>query len=273
MRLPSFGSWGRGTIEGWAEAAARLDTLLALPAGQAGEMQDRFGRVLIPTEGPGRPVGGDQAARLVEIPWDDWLERSNAIRSESPATLVCVRIPLTAKTAGEAVRMVESGISVVHLEGTHDGRMQDAHGIFLKDGILMVHRELIKRGLRDECTLLAGGGISMAEHVAKAILCGADAVFVDFAILVALECRMCRRCAVGLPCPVKIGEAESGWVADRVVNLFGAWHSQLLEVMGAMGIRDARRMRGETGRAMFFEDLDRSVFGAMGVVKEGYEIE
>ena len=25
----------------------------------------------------------------------------------------------------------------------------------------------------------------------------------------------------------------------------GAWHSQILEMMGAMGIREARRLRGE----------------------------
>ena len=37
----------------------------------------------------------------------------------------------------------------------------------------------------------------------------------------------------------------------------GAWHSQLLEVLGAMGIREVRRLRGETGRGMFFEDLER----------------
>ena len=113
----------------------------------------------------------------------------------------------------------------------------------------------------------------MAEHVAKAVICGADLVQVDFPFLIALECRMCRRCTKGLSCPVKIEEAEPGWVAARVVNLMGAWHNQLLEVMGAMGIRDARRLRGEAGRAMFFEDLDSDIFGSMGEVKEGCELE
>jgi len=58
-----------------------------------------------------------------------------------------------------------------------------------------------------------------------------------------------------------------------VTNLIGAWHNQLLEVMGAMGIRDVRRLRGETGRAMFYEDLDRSTFGSLGTLREGYELE
>jgi hypothetical protein len=30
--------------------------------------------------------------------------------------------------------------------------------------------------------------------------------------------------------------------------------------MGAMGMREARRLRGEMGRAMFFEDLEREIF-------------
>jgi hypothetical protein len=62
-------------------------------------------------------------------------------------------------------------------------------------------------------------------------------------------------------------------VAGRVVNRMGAWHNQLLEVMGAMGIRDVRRLRGETGRAMFFEDLDRAAFQDLGKVQEGWELE
>jgi hypothetical protein len=34
--------------------------------------------------------------------------------------------------------------------------------------------------------------------------------------------------------------------------------------MGAMGMREVRRLRGEMGRAMFFEDLEREVFANMG---------
>lgn len=113
----------------------------------------------------------------------------------------------------------------------------------------------------------------MAEHVAKSIICGADGVMIDFPILIALECRMCRRCTKGLSCPVEIGSAPSSWVASRIINLVGAWQNQLLEMMGAMGIRDVRRLRGEVGRAMFFEELDKATFESMGHVEEGCELE
>jgi hypothetical protein len=52
-------------------------------------------------------------------------------------------------------------------------------------------------------------------------------------------------------------------LTQRMVNLMGAWHSQLLEVMGAMGIREARRLRGETGRAIFFSEIDNETFGKL----------
>jgi len=36
----------------------------------------------------------------------------------------------------------------------------------------------------------------------------------------------------------------------------GKANQQLIELMGAMGMREARRLRGDVGRAMFFEELE-----------------
>jgi hypothetical protein len=55
----------------------------------------------------------------------------------------------------------------------------------------------------------------------------------------------------------KITTEQTYW---RVVNMVGAWRDQLLEVMGAMGVREARRLRGETGRAIFYEDAEKDAF-------------
>ena len=104
----------------------------------------------------------------------------------------------------------------------------------------------------------------MAEHMAKAIICGADGICADQIILVALECRLCDLCKQGAPCPVGLDEKfDIEWGSQRIVNLMGAWHSQLIEVMGAMGIREARRLRGEVGRSMWFEDLEKENFGPL----------
>jgi hypothetical protein len=37
--------------------------------------------------------------------------------------------------------------------------------------------------------------------------------------------------------------------------------------MGAMGLREVRRLRGELGRAMFQRDLEREAFGGI----DGYD--
>ncbi|MFH1266054.1 MAG: glutamate synthase-related protein, partial [Planctomycetota bacterium] len=104
------------------------------------------------------------------------------------------------------------------------------------------------------------GGIAMAEHAAKMIVCGADGVGIDLALLVALECRVCRDCSGRIACPVAIDRLPVDWGTQRIVNLLGSWHAQIIEVLGAMGLREVRRLRGELGRAMFFEDLERESY-------------
>jgi tRNA G26 N,N-dimethylase Trm1 len=45
-----------------------------------------------------------------------------------------------------------------------------------------------------------------------------------------------------------------------------AWRDQLLEVLGAMGLREVRRLRGEVGRVMYMKDLEKEAFAEI----EGY---
>jgi hypothetical protein len=70
---------------------------------------------------------------------------------------------------------------------------------------------------------------------------------------------MCQEC-IPAECPVLINEIDPEWGAQRIMNLVGAWRDQLLEVMGAMGIREVRRLRGEVGRAMFQDELEAEIF-------------
>jgi glutamate synthase domain-containing protein 2 len=94
-------------------------------------------------------------------------------------------------------------------------------------------------------------------------MCGADGAAVDLPLLIGLECRVCKRCVAGKSCPVELQNLDAEYGEQRLVNLMCSWWSQLIEMMGAMGIRDVRRVRGEAGRAMFFEDLERETFGAL----------
>jgi hypothetical protein len=276
MRGPDFGSISEKTLKGWAMAAKGLGTFMALPGNMIkGELED-FRSCLMPliSPGPQKIDKGGDAIRLLEVPWSEgWEKTVNMARQQNSSAQVSIRLPLHEGVEKQVLSLVESGISIIHLEATSHGRAIDRATLFLKDGIRSVHQALVEEGTRDGMTLLVSGGLSMAEHVAKSIICGADGVLVDFPILIALECRMCRRCTKGLSCPVEIEAAPSSWVASRVINLVGAWQNQLLEMMGAMGIRDVRRLRGETGRAMFFEELDRTTFESMADVEEGCEFE
>jgi glutamate synthase domain-containing protein 2 len=142
-------------------------------------------------------------------------------------------------------------------------------GRHIKDAFRDLHGRLVKAGLRDEVTLIVSGGIALAEHMAKAIICGADLVAVDTPLLVALGCRVCgggEDCRSGLSCPIDINDVDPTYAYQRMVNLMGAWHSQLIEVLGAMGIREVRRLRGEVGRAIFMEDIEKEAFGDLAHV-------
>jgi ferredoxin len=272
LKMPSFGAMTEETILGWAMAARKLGTLLALPQRDINTISDELTPWLIPMlESEPDPEIIPEGVRVVEVPWTNAWEKNIAkIKSASPSLLVSVRAPMSEGMDEKSLSLARAGVDIIHLEGGKDPQYGPQR---VKDGIRSVHLKLVKENIRDEVTLLASGGFAMAEHVAKGVICGADAVFAEFQQLIALQCRMCRRCANGLTCPVDIGDASSKWVAARVVNLFGAWHNQLLEVMGAMGIREVRRMRGEAGRAMFYEDLDEETFGSLGSVEEGCELE
>ena len=161
------------------------------------------------------------------------------------------------------LELARQGAEVVHLVFDAHGRetRRASRRVTCRDVLREVHTTLVKAGVRDEITLIASGGIALAEHMAKAIICGADLVAIDIPLVLALECRLCGECQKENPCPIALEEIGRDLAVHRIVNLIGTWHSQLLEVLGAMGIREVRRLRGETGRCMFFEDLERETFG------------
>jgi ferredoxin len=205
-----------------------------------------------------------QKSRAVELTYTEGVEDTFVdLRAINPGIVILVRIPLDSDAAFKGVRLAKTGVDTLHFCADDHGNELDAkEPRFLKEMIREVHLKLVENSTRQKINLVFSGGIAMAEHMAKAIICGADGVVVDNPMLIALECRMCYRCRQGLSCPVKLEDGiDPSWGCQRIVNLMGAWHSQLIEVMGAMGIREARRLRGEVGRSMWFEDLEMENFG------------
>jgi len=204
--------------------------------------------------------------RLVEVGDGDGLEQRIAkLKDANPAIVVSVRIDLDARGLERSLELAgEPYIEALHLAADASGNELNAQRPrFIKDMLRQVHTELVRRGIRNEVTLIAGGGIALPEHMAKQIICGADLVSVDLPFLISLECTLCRQCNDGMNCRAGIPEIDTDYGVGRMVNLIAAWHDQLIEVMGAMGIRDVRRLRGEAGRALFYEELEEASFGKL----------
>jgi hypothetical protein len=202
---------------------------------------------------------------MVELLYtSEWEKTWLSIKEINPQVLISLKIPFNYHATELTAALALQGVEIIHLYADLQGNsIDDAHPRFIKDLTRDIHLRLVDESLRDKVTLLVSGGIAMAEHVAKAIICGADGVILDLPLLIALECRLCKKCLRGLPCPVKIGNINIGWATQRIMNLMAAWRSQLLEVLGAMGLREVRRLRGEMGRAMLFQYLEQEIFAPL----------
>lgn len=206
-----------------------------------------------------------RALRLIEIPYGEKvMAAQNTLKEKQPGLVTIIRMELGPDSSENVFRLATEGAETIHLVADEYGLEKADKPLFIKERMKEIHLHLVEKGVRDQITLIAGGGIAMAEHVAKQIICGADLLSVDIPLLIAMECRVCCRCKEGIACPVGLEGVDPVWGAARVRNLMAGWHNQLLEILGAMGIREVRRLRGEMGRAMFFEELEKSIFAALG---------
>jgi hypothetical protein len=239
-----------------AEAARELETLAVVPIGSSLDgphvvpLVERSTRHLLDRLSEPPPMialnGWDPAA------FDE-------LRCRFPESLVCVRVPADA----DVLQPARGGARVLHLVADYHGQVGER---FILDLVREAHRRLVEAGVREEVTLIGSGGIVLAEHVPKAIVCGLDAVALDTALWVALQGRFHGECRDRDATRVSFGRMTTEWGVTRVKNLSASWRDQLLEVLGAMGMREVRRLRGELGRCMFQRELEREAFEGI----EGY---
>jgi ferredoxin len=268
--------WDRGdVVPAIVKAADQIGTLAVVRNGNIppGLSVEQNNIVPLLTASEADTNGAFAAARMVMVPDSpDIISIMSAIKAGNEDQIVAVRIEATPEATNRAKQLAHEDIEVIYLvfdaHGREDSNPNPRH---VRDVLREIHSELVKAGLRDQITLVASGGVALAEHVVKAIICGADLVAIDIPLLLALECRLCGQCEHDGLCSVSIDTIDRDYAVGRIVNLMGAWHQQLIEMLGAMGIREVRRLRGETGRCMFFEDLERDTFGRLfGKRKEEY---
>jgi len=250
------------------ETAAATDLIAILDARHQAACEQHLRHIAFYL-GPGSaPVPAEvlSQTRLVEIADSAAVrERIRGIKHLHPEIVIAIRVELTGPGLGRAIELAGlPEVEVIHIVADANGNEIGAQPPrFLKEMIRQVHGALIEQGIRDEITLMAGGGIALPEHLAKAIICGADLVSINLPLLIALECHLCASCKPGQPCPAGLEALDPDYAAGRMTNLIAAWHDQLIEVMGAMGMREVRRLRGDVGRAMFFDQLEEETFGKL----------
>jgi hypothetical protein len=262
--LPAAAVLSEKLIKILLAAAQEAETLLILPAWAIKKFA-LFGRPIVPLVAARNGVLlGDFAFEpcMIELDgWDEELYRHT--QDHFPRSVICLRLGAASKE--ELLQSFRAGIRVFHLATNYHGRGRD--GRFVLDLIREAHGVFVDFGRRDEVTLFGSGGIVAAEHVPKAIVCGLDAVALDTPLMVALQAKFHGECADRQTSQFRLSTMlQEDWGIQRIKNLLASWRDQLLEVLGAMGLREVRRLRGEMGRAMFQSDLEREAFSGI----EGY---
>jgi ferredoxin len=250
------------------EAAKALGTFSIVPMSELQPELDAYlSNIILRIDGNPSDLYPEvvEKLRMVEIPdGEDAIALQNKLKKINPQLVCTIGMPLGPAASDRILVLVGAGVEIVRLYADEYGMEKADKPLFIKERMKQIHLRLVDAGVRDQITLIAGGGVAMAEHMAKLIICGADALTVDIPLLVAMECRVCRRCKEGISCPVELEAVDPQWGGARIRNLMAGWQNQLLEILGAMGIREVRRLRGEMGRAMFFEDLEKELFATMG---------
>ncbi len=241
---------GRGTLLAMARAAKRLGTLAVIaPEDYAADLDDCHDTLAVRLAGQPDGVLLDAwQPRYVEIEASagDVPALAASAAARWPTALVAARLALGPDSADTVAAWAQAGVRIIHVYADEVGR--DSVGRPLPEVLREVHGRLVDEGVRDLVTLVASGGIAAAEHVAKAIACGADLVAIDFVALIAWGTSLWADRGAS---PVEEPDFDAEWGAQRLVNLMNAWRDQLLEALGAMGMREVRRLRGEIGRTIW----------------------
>jgi ferredoxin len=256
------------------KAAAELNTFVIMPVADITADFEKHSDNIVPRLTSAEIDGHKEIikkARVVAVDCDSTVLGGLAALQEKIKkignALIVIRVPAVKEVEYTVAKLAHDGAEIIHIVADYRGQelnSPDGSGSrHLKDIIRSVHQRLVEDKLRDEVIIMASGGVALAEHVAKTMLCGADLTAIDLPLMVALGGRIYEEQQQILVLPEQLAKIPVPVITQRMVNLMGAWHSQILEMMGAMGIREARRLRGESGRAIFFEEIDRDTFGKL----------
>ena len=182
-------------------AAAELDTCIVLSPDHIVADIKKYLKNIIPLISHQEI---DKHAALIKAVRMVALDYSEEIISTLPALqdkikkinngLIIIRVPATKSVEATVASLAQNGAEIIHVVADYRGMeingSSDTNKRLAKDIIRAVHLKLVEDRIRDEVTIIFSGGIAMAEHVPKAMLCGADLTAIDLPLLIALGARL-----------------------------------------------------------------------------------
>lgn len=191
---------------------------------------------------------------------------------------VSVKIAAVHHVAAIASGIARAGADIITIDGFRGGTgaapqvIRDNVGIPMELALAAVDTRLRDEGIRNQVSIVVGGGVRSSGDAIKAIALGADAINLGTSTLLALGCTLCQRCYTG-KCPwgittndpylAKRLNPELG--AEKLVNLVKAWGHEMKEILGGMGLNALESLRGNRYklRAVGLTEKDMNLLGVM----------
>lgn len=232
-----------------AAAADQAETLAIIPVEHIGRWRDSIAPLILPEQIERLTT---YRPRYVELNgWDK--VAFNTLQDQYPEAVIGVRLHFSA----DLKELFAAGVRVFHLVADYHGQTDEG---FVADAIWRQHYQLVRQGIREQVSLIGSGGIAAAEHIPKSIIRGMDAVALDTPALIALQADFAGEVRSYEDASAVLPPMNADWAERRLANLLASWRDQLLEILGAMGLREVRRLRGEIGRSMLQSEMEEEAF-------------
>ena len=224
-----FGNIGKTILLAMAKAAKQIGAMMYLPEQDYDDYFSLFIENLIILISQDRFDERHPLLKKVKIAElyysKDTFAFVSKLKKIYPGLVVSVRVPMDEDAKKITTELARADIEAIHLYADFQGNefCKDAPPRFIKDVMRDIHCHLVDLSLRDEITLIASGGIALAEHLPKVLICGADCAAIDLPLLIAMECRVCKRCVDKKSCPVELEKLPLEHGVKRVVNLMCSW--------------------------------------------------
>ncbi|MGA9141921.1 MAG: glutamate synthase-related protein [Methanocella sp.] len=194
---------------------------------------------------------------------------------------VGVKVAAVHNIAAICSGIVRAGADYIAIDGFRGGTgaaprvIRDNVGIPIELALAAVDDRLRQEGIRNQTSIICGGGIRQSSDVIKAVALGADAVMIGTSALVALGCRVCQKCntnrcswGIATQNPRLTARLDPEEGAQRLTNLLNAWSHETQEVLGALGVNAIESLRGSRERLRGV-GLDEKTLEILGIKPAG----